>query len=178
MRDYYPITELNSRPNILEVISRYLPLRKVGREHIGRCPFHQDTNPSFRVSENKGVFYCFACAEGGDVLAFVMKHDGLTFPQALAELGMGNGPRPERRSPARQQAEWIVDQIKKMKFQIRELDEMLHYADELGDVELGESIWNERRILADMRDDIATAKYRQEFIGIRDVIEKIVRSFE
>ena len=61
---------------------------------------------------------------------------------------------------------------------IRELDEQLELADEIPDPELAESIWNERRILADMRDDLGRAEYRADFVQIKDVIEKISRSWE
>jgi DNA primase len=178
MRDTYLSDPPNARPNILEVIGRYLPLRKVGREHIGNFPFHRDKNPSFRVSEEKGVFHCFGCQEGGDVIRFVEVAEGVGFKEAISILGMGNGPRPPKHSPARQAAQWVHDQIQKMNFRIRELDEQLELADEIPDPDLAESIWNERRILGDLRDDLGRFEYRSDFIQIRDVIEKITRMIE
>src|SRR3972149_1904219 len=61
------------KPSIIEVLERYLPLRKAGKEYIGACPFHPDKIPSLSVNEDKGVFHCFGCGESGDVFDFLMK---------------------------------------------------------------------------------------------------------
>jgi DNA primase len=167
------------KPSITEVIGSRVLLRRAGKELVGLCPFHSEKNPSFSVSEDKGLFHCFGCGESGDVLAFVMKHDGLTFPQALAELGIGSIARPPRHTPERRAAEkvvsWANDQIQRMNARIRELDEMIEVADEIPDVELAESLWRERRILADMRDDLSRVEYLPDFIELKDLIEMITR---
>jgi DNA primase len=178
MRDYTPTDELTSRPNIISVVSNYTSLRRVGREEVGLCPLHADKNPSLRVNENKGVWYCHACSIGGDVFRFVELIENVDYKGARAVLGMGGLTQPPRHSPERREAEWAHDQIQRINFRLRELDEMIELADEIPDVELAESLWNERRILADYRDDLSQPKYRQEFIAIRDVIEKISRSWE
>jgi hypothetical protein len=177
MRDStYPATELTSRPSIISVVSNYTSLRRVGSEELGLCPLHGEKTPSFRVNEDKGVFHCFGCGAGGDVFRFIELVEGVPFKEALSLLGMTDNPPPP--PAARQISRWINDQIAKMNFRLRELDEMLHYADELGDVELQESIWRERRLVADFRDDVGRFEYRADFVAIKDVIEKITRSFE
>jgi DNA primase len=166
----------DSRPDILSVIGRYTSLRRHGREELGLCPLHDDRRPSLRVNPDKGVWYCHPCGTGGDVIRFIQLVEGVDFKGALAVLGMVGGPQPPRHSPARQQAEWANDQIQRMNARLRELDEMVDIADEVGDVEIAESLWRERRILADMRDDLSSFEYRQDFIQIKDVIEKITET--
>lgn len=70
-----------------EVIGEYLQLRNAGGDNLkGLCPFHDERSPSFNVRPSKAVFYCFGCGVGGDVLAFVMRHDHLTFAEAVERL--------------------------------------------------------------------------------------------
>lgn len=72
---------------IIEVISDYVTLRRRGVNYIGNCPFHNEKTPSFTVSPHKGIFKCFGCGEGGNALNFVMKHDQLSFVDAIKYLG-------------------------------------------------------------------------------------------
>jgi CHC2 zinc finger len=168
------------KPSITEVIGSRVQLRRAGKELVGLCPFHSEKNPSFSVSEDKGLFHCFGCGESGDVLDFVMKADGLTFPQALAELGMRSERAAARHTPERRAAEkvvsWANDQIQRMNARIRELDEMIELADEIPDNELAESLWRERRIVADLAEDITRAEYLEDFLELKDSIEKITET--
>lgn len=63
--------------NIIDVISRYSGLRKTGKGYTGSCPFHEDRQPSLRVSQEKQVFYCFSCGRKGDVIDFLGEIEGL-----------------------------------------------------------------------------------------------------
>lgn len=80
------IEEINSKLDILNVIGRYVKLKKAGRNYLGLCPFHAEKTPSFTVSPDKGMFYCFGCHTGGNMVTFVQKVDGLTFKEALVQL--------------------------------------------------------------------------------------------
>lgn len=86
----------NKKPSITEVVSRYTSLRRHGKQLVGLCPFHGDKTPSLSVNEDKGVFHCFGCGEGGDVFTFVQKIEGIDFKEALAHLGFDNQRRPNR----------------------------------------------------------------------------------
>jgi DNA primase catalytic core len=68
-------------------IGRYVPLKRAGKRLTGLCPFHGEKTPSFSVTPEKGLFYCFGCGKGGDLLRFVMDYEGLSFPEALETLG-------------------------------------------------------------------------------------------
>lgn len=80
------IDEIRDKTNIAEVIAQYIPLNKAGRNFKAPCPFHKEKTPSFIVSPAKGIFHCFGCGAGGNVFNFVMKHEGMDFPQVVRLL--------------------------------------------------------------------------------------------
>jgi len=80
-------------PSITEIIGRYLDLKRAGKEWCGLCPFHNEKTPSFYVNEEKGVFNCFGCGEGGDVITFIQKIEQVDFKTALNHLGIADGTR-------------------------------------------------------------------------------------
>ncbi len=80
------LDDIRSRVDIVEVISEYIHLKKKGRNYVGPCPFHQEKDPSFTVSPEKQIFYCFGCAAGGNVFKFLMLHEGFTFQEAVESL--------------------------------------------------------------------------------------------
>ena len=71
---------------IEEVVSDFVSLRKRGVNYVGICPFHDDNNPSMYVSPAKGIFKCFVCDTGGDSVGFIMKHEKLSYTEALKYL--------------------------------------------------------------------------------------------
>ncbi|MCU0587605.1 MAG: DNA primase [Syntrophobacteraceae bacterium] len=72
--------------DIVDVIGRVVVLRRAGHRHIGLCPFHQEKTPSFHVDPESQFFHCFGCGQGGDVVTFVMKHQSLSFSDAVRHL--------------------------------------------------------------------------------------------
>ncbi len=85
------LDELNSRVNIVDVVSSYLPLNKKGANYWGLCPFHHEKTPSFSVNESKQIFHCFGCGKGGGPVRFVMEMDSLPFPEAVRKLAQQAG---------------------------------------------------------------------------------------
>ncbi|MBM4277697.1 MAG: DNA primase [Deltaproteobacteria bacterium] len=94
------ISEIRDRASILEVVSDYVSLKKTGRNYKGLCPFHSEKTPSFMVNEEKQIFHCFGCGEGGDVFAFLMKTGHFSFPEAAKELAKRYGINLPRREPS------------------------------------------------------------------------------
>jgi DNA primase len=91
------VSEIRDRSSILEVISDYVTLKKTGKNHKGLCPFHSEKTPSFMVNEEKQIFHCFGCGEGGDVFTFLMKVGHFSFPQVVEELAKRYGVKLPRR---------------------------------------------------------------------------------
>ncbi|MFO7675419.1 MAG: DNA primase [bacterium] len=81
------IERIRSETDIVELIGGYLPLKKVGRNFRGVCPFHPDRSPSFYVSPERQTFHCFGCGIGGNAVSFVIEREKLTFPEAVRFLG-------------------------------------------------------------------------------------------
>lgn len=80
------IQELIDRIDIIEVIGKYVNLTRKGSNYFGICPFHKEKTPSFSVSIDKKMFYCFGCGEGGNVINFIQKYKNLLFPEAIEYL--------------------------------------------------------------------------------------------
>ncbi|MEE8188340.1 MAG: DNA primase [Kiloniellales bacterium] len=93
------LDDIRARVPLAGVIGRRVNLRKRGREHTGLCPFHNEKTPSFTVSEEKGFFHCFGCGAHGDVIGFVMRAEGLSFPEAVERLAADAGLQVPRASP-------------------------------------------------------------------------------
>lgn len=86
---YYPdeiVEEVRTRNDIVDVISGYVKLQKKGSNYFGLCPFHNEKSPSFSVSPQKQMYYCFGCGAGGNVITFIMEYENYTFPEALKVL--------------------------------------------------------------------------------------------
>jgi len=96
------LAELRSASDIVQVIGDHTALKKAGRSWKGLCPFHNERTPSFTVDRDKGLYHCFGCGAGGDVIRFVREIDRLDFPEAVEVLASRFGvtiPRRQRRGP-------------------------------------------------------------------------------
>ncbi len=80
------VEQVSAANDIVEIISQYVPLKRSGRNLKACCPFHQEKTPSFMVQPEKQMFYCFGCGAGGDVFSFLMRHENMSFPEALKTL--------------------------------------------------------------------------------------------
>lgn len=77
------ISEIKNTADIVDIVSEFVLLKKAGRNFVGLCPFHSEKTPSFTVSPEKQIFYCFGCGVGGNLFSFLMKHNGISFPEAV-----------------------------------------------------------------------------------------------
>lgn len=108
---YYPdelIEEIRSKNDIVDVISGYVKLQKKGSSYFGLCPFHNEKSPSFSVSRQKQMYYCFGCGAGGNVFTFLMEYENYSFLEALKFLADRAGvelPEQEYSKEARQRAD-------------------------------------------------------------------------
>ncbi|HZI82327.1 MAG TPA: DNA primase, partial [Casimicrobiaceae bacterium] len=85
------LDDIRAGVDIVDLIGRFVNLRKAGANWKGLCPFHGEKTPSFMVNPKKGIFHCFGCGVGGDVFGFVMRQDRLSFPEAVRALAKSAG---------------------------------------------------------------------------------------
>lgn len=85
------IEEIRNSISIVDIISEYVQLRKRGKNYIGLCPFHNEKTPSFTVTEEKQIFHCFGCHEGGNVFKFLMDYKKISFVEAVQEIAEQQG---------------------------------------------------------------------------------------
>lgn len=104
------IEEILDKADIVKVIGEFVPLKKKGINYMACCPFHNENKPSFAVFPHYGVFKCFSCGKRGDVVGFLMKHENMTYPEALHWLAGKYGIEIKERVPT---ADEVAEQAKK-----------------------------------------------------------------
>lgn len=101
------IEEVRMKNDIVDVISGYVKLQKKGSSYFGLCPFHNEKSPSFSVSRQKQMYYCFGCGAGGNVFTFLMEYENYTFTEAVEYLAERSGvelPKAEYSREAKERA--------------------------------------------------------------------------
>lgn len=189
-RQIYATSRDLVKPTIVQVVSRYVPLRRTGKGCRGRCPFHGGKNPSaFSVSEEKGKFHCFACGESGDVIRFVELIESIPFKEALAELGMDTArPRRARRDDtlvieARRLACWANEMTHRAEYMLREIGAEIYfcsvarwepYTDKKLIAEHERALIRQWAILEDIAEDLQDENCVLELYRQRETIENIL----
>src|SRR3954469_14992731 len=130
------VETLLSRVDIVEVVDRFVPLKKAGANYVACCPFHSEKTPSFTVSPSKQFYHCFGCGAHGTAIGFLIEHGGKSFPDAVEELARDAGlvvPRVERPGEAdrREQALDLtaitLDAAKFYRGQLKESPQAIEY---------------------------------------------------
>lgn len=109
------IQELLSRIDIVEVINKVSPLKRTGKNFMCCCPFHKEKTPSFSVSQQKQFFKCFGCGASGNVIGFLMRYEGLSYPEAIRKLAESIGmtvPETPRDRETRTRVRSLTDMMK------------------------------------------------------------------
>ena len=91
------VREVAERLSIVEVVSEYVQLRRSGSNYLGLCPFHAEKTPSFNINPAREIFHCFGCGAGGNAFSFVMRMEGVSFPEAVKLLARKAGIEIEER---------------------------------------------------------------------------------
>jgi DNA primase len=103
------VLEIKNAADIVDIVSEVVHLKKSGKNFLGLCPFHSEKTPSFSVSPEKQMFHCFGCGVGGNIFSFIMKHDGLAFPEAARTLAKRYGINIPKQSLTLEQKERISE---------------------------------------------------------------------
>src|SRR5512138_424479 len=113
------IREVADRLSIVEVVGEYVALRRSGANYHGLCPFHGEKTPSFNVNPARNIYHCFGCGVGGNAFSFIMRLEGLTFPEAVKLLAKRVGVTIEEQqlTPRQRQQQDEREQL----FQVTEL---------------------------------------------------------
>lgn len=101
------VEEIRMKNDIVDLVSGYVKLKRQGSNYVGLCPFHNEKSPSFSVSRQKQMYYCFGCGAGGNVFTFAMEYENLTFPEAVEFLAERSGvdlPKIEYSEEAKKRA--------------------------------------------------------------------------
>lgn len=109
------VEEIKSATDIVDVVGDYVRLKRAGSNFKGLCPFHDEKTPSFNVNIARGIYKCFGCGEGGDVIAFVERAEGLSFVEAVRHLAERAGielPEEGAADPAASEAESILHALR------------------------------------------------------------------
>ena len=117
--------EIKRAADIVELIGRFVQLKKAGRNYVGLCPFHAEKAPSFTVSPERQTFHCFGCKKGGDIFSFWMEYHSATFPEAMRDLAEryhvtisgGFSPSDEREKAAQREALFKINEKAVVYFQ-------------------------------------------------------------
>ncbi|GAA4418063.1 hypothetical protein GCM10023090_02580 [Acidovorax lacteus] len=109
------IQELLARVDVVEIVGRYVPLKKSGANFMGLCPFHGEKSPSFSVSPSKQFFHCFGCGKNGNAIGFLMDHAGMGFVEAVQDLAQQVGLQvPDDRSTPQERERAAAQRAKQL----------------------------------------------------------------
>ncbi|TYO98508.1 DNA primase [Geothermobacter ehrlichii] len=110
------IERIRDRVDMVELVGRYVQLRRSGANNFGLCPFHGEKTPSFNVNSDRQSFHCFGCGEGGDAIAFLMKIEGLEFKEAVHKLAaeVGIEIAEERSDPEEEARRRELDRLRRV----------------------------------------------------------------
>ncbi|OON98509.1 MAG: DNA primase [Epulopiscium sp. Nele67-Bin004] len=113
------IEKIRAQSDIVSVISEHTKLTKKGHSHVGLCPFHSEKTPSFSVSDDKQMYYCFGCGAGGNIITFVMEKENLAFVDAIEELANRANIPLEFSENSENQHEKVVKQTAIMELHVK-----------------------------------------------------------
>jgi DNA primase len=171
-------SNLEGKPDIVPIVEQYTTLKRAGHQLHGLCPLHSEKTPSFTVNPDKQVFYCHGCHQGGDVIALIRKLERVSYPEAIARLGIHNNyirkpVNTRSRRAAAKLANWLNEQHLKVGALLRELSQQISIAEQIPDADLIESLNREWEILSDLHADLQRPERAEELLEAKDSIEAI-----
>ena len=108
------LDEVRTRVDMVELVGRFVNLKRAGENWKGLCPFHTERTPSFTVNPKRGIFHCFGCGAGGDAFGFLMRHDRMAFPEAVRSLAEQVGVELPTSREAQPEAEGKLEALRRV----------------------------------------------------------------
>ena len=163
------VEEIKDRTDIVNLVESYVPLTKKGRNFWGLCPFHLEDTPSFSVSPDKQIYYCFGCHKGGNAINFLMEYEHLSFPEALEKLAERAGiALPEKEMSPREKQ--FYDERRKL-IAINE-SAMGYFCDMLSRSPMALEYLDRRGISPEMREKFALGYATGSWDGLKLHLKK------
>ncbi len=106
------VARVRDAADVLEVVGDHVRLKKKGRRWEGLCPFHEEKTPSFSVDPEKGLYHCFGCRAGGDIINFIMQLENLSFPEAVEGLARRYGVELPAKNPEQRRRQHEADRVR------------------------------------------------------------------
>jgi DNA primase len=149
------ISEIKNTVDIVEIISDVVHLKKAGKNYIGLCPFHSEKTPSFTVSPEKKIFHCFGCQTGGNVFSFIMKTEGITFPEAVRMIATKCGIDVPSARLSREQRKKISEREELLDINRKAMDYFCHNLSATTRGKIAAEYLKKRKINKDMVNSFA-----------------------
>ena len=165
------IQEIKSRLSIADLASRYLELRPLGNRMVAPCPFHQETKPSFSISETEGTFYCFGCQAAGDIFDFYGRINGSDFRDTLEALAEETGVVLQKYQGKDGQAAVKTVSHKSEMLKMHEIA-TAHYKTNLQNNVIASKYIDERDINAEVRERYALGFSPETWQNLTDVFKR------
>ncbi|UOF93484.1 MAG: DNA primase [Bordetella sp.] len=166
----YFIQNVLYRTNLVDIIGRYILLRKKGINLVGICPFHNENTPSFVVSPSKQIYHCFGCGEHGNAISFLMKYSGVSFQESLRELANNANYLPEDNEIKNNNQIQNARKIDKIYYKILDIA-LSHYINELRTSSLAIEYLKLRGITGNIAKYFGLGWANNDYYGLRKIFK-------
>jgi DNA primase len=166
------LAQVRDATSIVDVISECVALKKSGKNFMGLCPFHADNKPSFTVSEEKQIFHCFGCGQGGNVFSFLMQYNNLSFPESVRFLAQKSGIVIPTRKMSRSQKKEFEERERLFKINKEAADYFRGMLCHPSSGKGAREYLNKRQMISEVTDDFMLGYAQQSWTGLTQFFSK------
>jgi DNA primase len=166
------LAQVRDATSIVDVISECVALKKAGKNFMGLCPFHADNKPSFTVSEEKQIFHCFGCGQGGNVFSFLMQYNNLSFPESVRFLAQKSGIVIPTRKMSRSQKKEFEERERLFKINKEAADYFRGMLCHPSSGKGAREYLNKRQMISEVTDDFMLGYAQQSWTGLTQFFSK------
>jgi DNA primase len=166
------LAQVRDATSIVDVISECVALKKAGKNFMGLCPFHADNKPSFTVSEEKQIFHCFGCGQGGNVFSFLMQYNNLSFPESVRFLAQKSGIVIPTRKMSPSQKKEFGERERLLKINKEAADYFRGMLCHPSSGKGAREYLNKRQMISEVTDDFMLGYAQQSWTGLTQFFSK------